>query len=193
MHEHDRPRIYPLTYTPVETFSDLLHEKKVDIGNTGGQYVVKDGNDFFEQHFAPDRSWDSALTDEVQRKHSTIYPAVLWEFLQWHQNLADTEPRKNIFLIRGTTNETMSNFRSKLLGKHYCVTKTENPQNSLKPHFNYEVDIRAVKEDEELMRKLHLFAERAKKMNYTTHFPAPQPGKMLHISVRIPQPKLTES
>ena len=178
MSENEHRPQYPLSFTIIETTSKRSDQINTYIGNTGGKYEHIRGTDFFTQHFAPDSSWDPARNLIDQRKHATLYPAALWEFLQWQSSLPDDDPRKLIDLIKGSTNEVMSNFRKKLLGDSYTHQREENEHNPTAPQFVYEISISSIKKNIELMQKLERFTEKAKSANYSMTNKLPEPGEV---------------
>lgn len=176
---------YQLSFQPTETFSSRTNQKNVHIGNSGGKYEWKDGDDHFQQHFAPDGSWDPAERSDTQRKHSTLYPAVLWKFLEWQNGLEASDPRKNVAKVTGSTNETMSNFRAKLLGDAYSHQRVENSQDPSNPQFKYEIDLIKLRQNERLTARLKNFYDKARKMDYMMTTPVPKPGEVPFLSITV--------
>lgn len=183
MTEQAEGQAYPISFEIVETFSIKGNRLNTLIGNTGGKFTWSIDAGHFNQHFAPDGSWDPAVSRDLQQKHSVLYPAVLWEFIKWQDGLPDDDPRKNLTTIKGSTNETMSNFRAKLLGSSYSHRRIEDKQQPENPVYTYETNLTQLREDSKTMARLKKLSSRAKRNNYTTSVPLQKPGEVKRISV----------
>jgi hypothetical protein len=181
MIESDFPQLRPVSFEPVEVLgtsgADGRPYKEINIGNSGGIYKWHEGDTFFEQHFEPDGQITPAEDDVSRRKFATLYPAVLSEFISWQDNLPDSDPRKQIKQIKGSTDKKMSDLRSNLLGDAYGWEVKENPEDPTAPIYSYDIDIEKIKEDPALMQRLRSFRQRVDRLNYETLRDVPVAGE----------------
>jgi hypothetical protein len=182
MPEQLKRPLYPLRFDIVETTLTKANQKNIHIGNSGGKFEYIEGSDTFQQHFAPDGSWNPAQSAREQIKHATLYPAVLWQFIQWQSALPESDTRSKVPHISGSTNERMSELRKKLLGDAYSYQRLENAQDETKPKFNYQIDISKIRNNQELLQKLEKFYDRALSANYETSNKPPEPGEVPSVT-----------
>ena len=158
---------FPIDFNVIEMTPEYKLNK-VYIGNIGGKYTWQDNWDYFEQHFTPDTYFDSPEEPDLQRKFATLYPAILYKFIEWQSSLPDNDRRKDFSLIKGWTNIRMSNFRARLLGDSYSWRYLKDEENMGEPTILYEINLTKLKANKDLLTRLKRFAKRAESMNYTT-------------------------
>lgn len=168
----------PVSFKIVERQTNDGINGEIVIGNTGGKYLWKKARDSFYQHFLPDGSNGPSIDLREQRQYATLYPAALFKFVEWHDQLPIDDPRKAISKIQGLTNITMSDFREKLLGEIYHQSNGGGEDRRF-----YEINIEELKANKQLIDRLKKYYERALKQNYKTINVMPEEGEMEIITI----------
>lgn len=171
---NEEQKTYPLTFDVFIHKLDKINVDQIYIGNSGLRFDWRDGSIFFEQHYNPDRSWYKQASNENQLKYTVIYARAFWKFLQWLNELENTDPKKAASIIKGATNETMSNIREKLFGEAYSSQRIEGSKAKTGPLIKYKINLDSLKTNENLMKKLKKISKRAANQDYTTITPPPE-------------------
>lgn len=172
--ERDRKELYPLTDQPIKVVFDEsggiqeVDMWTIDVGNTGLIIIIYDKNlRGANQHFMPDKNIYPVSGKEIQ--YGLTYALAIGSFANWwnanKDNLPENTPRFSI--LYGGTNETMHNFRKKLLGKSY------QDLGEMGNDYYYEINLEELTKDDVVMKKLQKLGEKCRQQNYQTIEPAP--------------------